>query len=177
MRLVNNLLDITRFNSGQLKLHQTNEDIVFLTKSITDSVQLYAQQKGIKLNFSSTIKHREIGIDEEKYERILLNLLSNAIKFTQKGKAINVNVSQKTVDKKSMVCIQVKDNGIGIPEEELPFIFERFYRADKSRNRKTGGAGIGLAVVKSIIEAHKGSIDVSSKIDIGSQFTISLPKN
>ncbi len=175
LRLVNNLLDITRFNSGQLKLHQTNEDIVFLTKSITDSVQLYAQQKGIKLNFSSTIKHREIGIDEEKYERILLNLLSNAIKFTQKGKAINVNVSQKTVDKKSMVCIQVKDNGIGIPRDKVNLIFERFGQVDNSLTRQAEGTGIGLSLVKMLVESQNGIIKLESKEGQGSSFNVFFP--
>ncbi|QNU67723.1 PAS domain S-box protein [Ruminiclostridium herbifermentans] len=175
LRLVNNLLDITRFNSGQLKLHQTNEDIVFLTKSITDSVQLYAQQKGIKLYFSSTIKYMEIAIDEEKYERILLNLLSNAIKFTPKGKAINVNVSQKTVDKKRMVCIQIKDNGIGIPKDKVNVIFERFGQVDNSLTRQAEGTGIGLSLVKMLVESQDGIIKLDSKVGQGSSFNVFFP--
>ncbi len=175
LRLVNNLLDITRFNSGQMKLYQTNEDIVFLTKSITDSVQLYAQQKGISLTFSSTIKQREMGIDEEKYERILLNLLSNAIKFTPKGKAIYVNVSLKTLNQRRMACIQVKDNGIGIPEDKVNVIFERFGQVDNSLARQAEGTGIGLSLVKMLVESQNGIIKLESKEGVGSSFSILLP--
>ncbi|PYG90344.1 PAS domain S-box-containing protein [Ruminiclostridium sufflavum DSM 19573] len=175
LRLVNNLLDITRFNSGQMKLNQSNEDIVFLTKSITDSVQLYAQQSGIKLKFSSTLKQKEIGIDEEKYERILLNLLSNAIKFTPKGKSINVRVSQKIVNQKRMICIQVKDNGIGIPSDKVNVIFERFGQVDNSLTRQAEGTGIGLSLVKMLVESQKGIITLESKEGCGSSFSLLFP--
>ncbi len=175
LRLVNNLLDITRFNSGQMKINQTNEDIVFLTKSITNSVQLYAQQREISLKFSSTIKEKVIGIDEEKYERILLNLLSNAIKFTPKGNSINVKVSQKIINKKSMVRIQVKDNGIGIPSDKVNVIFERFGQVDNSLTRQAEGTGIGLSLVKMLVESQNGTISLESEVENGSSFSIMFP--
>lgn len=175
LRLVNNLLDITRLNSGQIKINQTNEDIVFLTKSITDSVQIYAQQRGINLKFSSTLKQKEIGIDEEKYERILLNLLSNAIKFTPKGKSVNVKVCQKILNKKRMVHIQVKDNGIGIPSDKVNVIFERFGQVDNSLTRQAEGTGIGLSLVKMLVESQNGTISLESKEGHGSSFNIMFP--
>ncbi len=175
LRLVNNLLDITRYNSGQMKIHKTNKDIIFLTKSITDSVQIYAEQKGLSLTFSSTIKRREIGIDEEKYERILLNLLSNAIKFTKKGNSITVHISQKIVDGRCMVCIAVKDSGIGIPKDKVNIIFERFGQVDNSLSRQAEGTGIGLSLVKMLVESQGGLITVHSKVGCGSSFIIMFP--
>lgn len=172
LRLVNNLLDITRLNAGQMKTHKTNKDIIFLTRSITDSVQIYAQQKGITLEFVSTIKIKEIGIDEEKYERILLNLLSNAIKFTPTGKTVRVSVSQKIIEKKCMVCIEVKDNGIGIPKDKQELIFERFGQVDNSLTRQAEGTGIGLSLVKMLVESQSGIITLDSQVGKGSSFNI-----
>jgi len=112
LRLVNNLLDITKINSGQFKLKIKNIDIVLLTKAITESVKIYANQKDIKLSFNSNIECKAISIDDEKYERIILNLLSNAMKFTKKGGIINVILTEnKTSD---MVKIEVKDTSIGL---------------------------------------------------------------
>ncbi|MHB8065426.1 MAG: sensor histidine kinase, partial [Ruminiclostridium sp.] len=175
LRLVNNLLDITRFNAGRMKINKMNKDIVFLTKSITDSVKIYAQQKGINLTFSSTIKRREIGIDEEKYERILLNLLSNAIKFTHKSNSIFVNVSQKIVDSKCMVYIQVKDKGIGIPEDKIDLIFQKFGQVDNSLSQQAEGTGIGLSLVKMLVESQCGVITLDSQEGHGSSFNIMFP--
>lgn len=175
LRLVNNLLDITRFNAGRLYICKTNKDIIFLTNSIIESVQIYAQEKGVKLVFSSTIKEKIIGIDEEKYERILLNLLSNAIKFTPKSKSIAVNIFQKIIDRKCMIHIQIKDEGIGIPQIKQKLIFEKFGQVDNSLTRQSEGTGIGLYLVKTLIESLCGSITLESKVGHGSTFNIMLP--
>jgi signal transduction histidine kinase len=106
------------------------------------------------------------------YERILLNLLSNAVKYTPEGGAINVNIMDHTGE----AVVSISDTGIGIPENEVDTIFERFYRTEKSRNRQTGGAGIGLTIVKSILEAHGGTVEVMSKEGLGSTFLIKIPK-
>lgn len=171
LRLVNNLLDITRADAGRIKVHKKNIDIVFLTKSIAESVYTYASQKGVELTFASSIKDKVIGIDDEKYERILLNLLSNAIKFTPEGRSIAVKLY--AVEKG--ICVEVKDNGIGIPEEKLSVIFKRFGQVDSSLSRQAEGAGIGLSLVKRFVEALGGSIDVKSKTGKGSKFTVFLP--
>lgn len=171
LRLVNNLLDITRTKADHIKVTKKNLDIVFLTKSITESVYLYSHQKEIKITFVSTFGQKIIGIDDEKYERILLNLLSNSIKFTPKGKCITVILSLK----KGLLCVEVKDSGIGIPEEKISLIFERFEQVDSSMSRQAEGTGIGLSLVKLFVDALDGDISVKSKVGKGSTFTILLP--
>lgn len=111
--------------------------------------------------------------DKDKMSQVIVNLLSNALKYTPEGGKVEVNVKGA----EDITEISIKDSGNGIPPEDLPYIFERFYRADKSRNRLTGGAGIGLTITKSIIEAHKGRIEVQSELEKGTEFTVSLPKN
>jgi len=171
LRLVNNLLDITRVQSGNIKIHKKNVDIVFISKSIVESVSLYAQQKLIKLEFVTTLKEKIIGMDEEKYERLLLNLLSNAIKFTPEKKQITVKLSLK----KSYVRIEVKDNGVGIPKDKQEIIFERFGQVDSSLTRQAEGTGIGLSLVKLLVNALGGQISVKSEVGKGSSFIVLLP--
>jgi signal transduction histidine kinase len=110
--------------------------------------------------------------DKDRINQVIHNLLSNAVKYTPIGGVVELEV----VDAPERGILNVKDNGIGIPENELPLIFERFYRTDKSRNRKLGGAGIGLAIVKSIVSAHGGDISVESRPEQGSRFTVRIPK-
>ena len=171
LRLVNNLLDVTKYSMGSLKLNRKNMDIVFLTKYIVKSVDVYAKQKGVSLKWSSDIEHKEIGIDEEKYERIMLNLLSNAIKFTPKGKAVFVSISSKN----RRVIITVRDEGIGIPQNKQGMIFERFGQVDSTLSRQAEGSGIGLSLVKTLVEGMKGTVSVESEIGKGSIFTVVLP--
>jgi signal transduction histidine kinase len=175
LKLVNNLLDITRVNAGYFNIYKKNVDIVMLTKLITESVIIFAEQKGINLTFSSVLKTKVIGIDEEKYERILLNLLSNAIKFTPKDKLITVKVYEKIIKKKCKVCIQVKDTGVGIPDDKQEIIFERFGQVDSSLTRQAEGTGIGLHLVKRLVELMDGEITLESKLGCGSIFTVILP--
>lgn len=104
--------------------------------------------------------------------QVIINLLTNAIKYTQPKGTIRFEFSETDQE----VIMEVVDNGGGIPQDELPYIFERFYRADKSRNRLTGGSGIGLTIVKSIVQAHGGDIEVQSELGKGSTFTVILPK-
>jgi signal transduction histidine kinase len=171
LRLVNNLLDITRVENGYIKINKANLDIVMVTKAITESVMLYAREKGVALLFESDFPSRIAAIDEEKYERIILNLLSNAIKFTPPGKSIKVRVSEK----EEKICIEVADEGIGIPEEKQSIIFDRFSRVDSGFIRNSEGTGIGLCLTKLLVEAFGGTISVRSEKDKGSTFTVLLP--
>lgn len=171
MRLVNNLLDITLFNAGHLKVNRKNVDIIFLTSTIVKSVELYAKQKDTEIEFSTDCMSKEMAIDEEKYERILLNLLSNAIKFTPNGRLIYVNISCK--DKKAVIT--VKDNGVGIPKDKLKLIFERFGQVDSSLTRQAEGTGIGLSLVKTLVEGMNGTITLESEVGKGSTFVVTLP--
>ncbi|NLO39073.1 MAG: HAMP domain-containing histidine kinase [Ruminiclostridium sp.] len=175
LRLVNNLLDMNKTIIGKMKLNLNNLDIVQITKRIIESVQVYAQQKGIRLSFSSSVEERIMGIDDEKYERILLNLLSNAIKFTSSQKAVYVRVSLKRYHQRLMACIEVEDEGIGIPEDKFDLIFERFAQIDSSLSRNVEGSGLGLAIVRQLVKALGGELTVNSIMGEGSTFTILLP--
>ncbi|MDR1622415.1 MAG: ATP-binding protein, partial [Synergistaceae bacterium] len=125
-----------------------------------------------ELNVSAEGTCPNVPADRNRMRQVLTNLLSNAIKYTQPRGTIRVIFSETS----DSVLLAIEDNGIGIPQKELPFIFERFYRADKSRNRLSGGSGIGLAVVKAIMTAHGGKIEVESRLEHGSRFQIALPK-
>jgi PAS domain S-box-containing protein len=171
LRLVNNLLDITKAYSNTTKINKKNVDIVFLTKCITESVEEYALQKNIELAWESSLKKKIIAIDDEKYERILLNLLSNAIKFTPKGKSVRVRVYCY----RGKVFIQVMDKGIGIPHDKIEMIFKKFGQVNSVLSRQAEGTGIGLSLVNKFIEALGGNITVKSQVGKGSIFTISFP--
>jgi len=170
-RLVDNLLDITRLKAGQMKIDYKNVEIVALTKEIVESVKEYADQKLLKLTFQSACERIEALMDIEKYEKILLNLLSNAIKFTPPERSVNVVLYRQGNNLK----IDIKDSGIGIPEDKKVIIFERFGQADSSLARQAEGTGIGLYLVKLLVESLGGKIYVTSEEGYGSTFSISLP--
>jgi len=173
LRLANNLLDVTRMNSEKIKLNMKNIDIVFLSKIITQSVELYVNQKNIKISFKSNIRSRIISMDEEKYERIILNILSNAIKFTESGGEITVTLNENR--KSNFVQIKVTDTGIGIPKDKQELIFERFGQVDSNLSRQAEGTGIGLSLVKLLVNILGGTIELESELGIGSTFIITLP--
>jgi len=170
-RLVRNLLDITRGTADQIRLNNRTIDIVSLTRLITESVKLYAGQKELNVTFTSNVSEKMIFIDDEKYERILLNILSNAIKFTPKGK----NVKVMLIIKNGYVNLAVKDEGVGIPEDKIGVIFERFGQVDSSLSRQAEGSGIGLYLVKMFVEKMGGTISVKSKPFQGTTFLVRLP--
>ena len=175
LRLVNNLLEITKIESGQLKLKMGNYDVLFLASSITESVQEYAKQKNINLSFSASDNSIVTGIDDEKFERILLNLLSNAIKFTPKGKSVSVRVYKTFLDQCAMVAVEVSDEGIGISESNQTSIFEKFVQVDSSLTRQAEGTGLGLFLVKQFVDALEGVVNLESHEGKGSKFTVLLP--
>lgn len=171
LRLVNNLLDFARLDSGYLKLNPTNCNIVSLIEEITQSVMPYARQKLIELLFDTQDEEIDTAVDMEKIERVILNLLSNAIKFTSNGGKITV----ETHSSEEMAYITVKDTGIGIPKDKQKEIFERFRQVSSKRSREYEGCGIGLSLVKSFIDLHEGTINVTSEENKGSEFVIGLP--
>lgn len=174
-RLVDNLLDITRINAGQLKLKERNLDIVFLTRAITESAAQYAQKKGVRITFKSAFDQKVIGIDDEKYERIMLNLLSNAIKFTPEGKNVVVELSAVVKNRSRMVCIRINDEGVGIPPDKRNEIFKLFGQVDNLLSRRAEGSGVGLHLVKLMVGTMGGEINLESKNGEGSTFTVLLP--
>ncbi|MGH4139510.1 ATP-binding protein [Clostridium sp.] len=171
LRLINNIIDTTKIESHYISLQLKNGDIVYVVEEISQSVAEYIKNHGISLIFDTDVEEKTIAFDEEKVERIMLNLLSNAVKFTEKNGTIFVNV----YDKGDFVEIHVKDTGIGIPKDKLKFIFERFAQIDKSTSRQNEGSGIGLALVKSLVEMHGGQIHANSIEGEGSEFIITLP--
>lgn len=170
-RLINNILDISKIDSGYCKLSMKNVDIINVIESITLSVVEYAKAKEISIIFDTDIEEKIVAVDVDKIERIILNLLSNAIKFT--GKEGNILVSVK--DKDNYIVISVNDDGIGIPEEKQKSIFDRFIQVDKSLSRNNEGSGIGLSLVKSLVEMHGGNIEVKSNLGKGSEFIVKIP--
>lgn len=173
LRLSNNLLDVTKMNSGQFKLNMTNFDIVFLSRVITESIELYADQKDIDVYFESNLERKIISMDEEKFERILLNLLSNAMKFTESGGEITVRVEE--INSLDAIQIKVTDTGIGIPKDKQELIFEKFGQVDNCLSRQAEGSGIGLSLVKSLVNILDGTIEVESEVSVGSTFILTLP--
>jgi len=171
LRLVNNLIDITKIDAGFYELDLQNHNIVNVVEEITLSVAEYIEQKNLSLTFDTDVEEKIIACDPDKIERIMLNLLSNAIKFTKPKGNILVNM----VDKGESIIISVKDTGIGIPKSEIKHIFEHFRQVDKSFTRNHEGSGIGLSLVKSLVEMHNGSIHVNSEYGKGSEFIIELP--
>ncbi|MCY6369741.1 PAS domain-containing sensor histidine kinase [Clostridium ganghwense] len=171
IRLVNNLLDITRIDAGYISLYLKNKNIIDFIENIALSVIEYTEKNDIKLIFDTTVEEKIMTFDSRKLERILLNLLSNAVKFTKPGGSIYVTV----YDKRNSVVISVKDTGMGIPKEKQKNIFEKFIQVDKSLSRKQEGSGIGLFLVKSFVEIHKGKISLTSECNKGSEFLIEIP--
>ena len=171
LKLVNNLVDITRIDAGYYNIKRTNQNIVEIVEDITMSISQYAEEKGINLIFDTDEEEIIIGCDPDKIERIILNLLSNAIKYTDYGGEIKVSINLK----KDKVYISVKDNGVGISEEGIKTVFERFVQDSNGIDRRCEGSGIGLSLVKSLVEMHGGSISVNSKINEGSEFKFELP--
>ncbi|MGL5380739.1 PAS domain-containing sensor histidine kinase [Clostridium sp.] len=171
LRLINNLIDITKFEAGFLKTEMVNVNIVALIEDITLSIIPYVESKEINIVFDTEYEELEIMCDIEKIERVILNLLANAIKFTNLGGNILVHIRLNG----EYVEILVKDDGIGIPQHMKDVIFERFVQVSKSFNRLKEGSGIGLALVKSLIDLHNGNVFLNDTEDKGCEFIIKLP--
>jgi len=171
LRLVNNLIDMTKLDAGYFELELEECNIVNVVEDITMSCVEYIENRGIQVEFDTDVEEKIIACDPEKVERIVLNILSNAIKFTPTGGKITVYL----MDKVDEVSISIKDTGIGMPEEKMNTIFERFIQIDKSFTRSHEGSGIGLSLVKSLVEMHEGNIKVESEYGKGTEFTINFP--
>lgn len=171
-KIINNVVDLSKMESGFFKLNLTNVNIVEVVEDIVQSVSEYVSQRNLNIIFDTDVEEEIIACDPDKIERILLNLISNAIKFTNPGGSIFVEVFVKD----QSVEIWVRDTGIGMDSVSLNNIFKRFHQVDKSLSRNFEGSGIGLSLVQSIVELHKGKIWVESKPGYGSVFKIELPK-
>jgi len=167
-RLVSDLEKLTQYENENLTLNKIEFN---LSETIKNTItNLEKEYKNNKITISFYDKFINIFADKDKITQVIVNILSNAIKYNKMGGNIEIKIFKI----KDSTVITFKDNGIGISEEDVPHIFERFYRADKSRNKLTGGSGIGLAISKAIIEAHGGNITANSKINEGTEIVITL---
>ncbi len=168
--LVEDLGQLAKIEGENLVLNKSRIDLLEIVQTVSDTMKGEISKKNLSLTLEGSPVFAEA--DKNRFSQVVANLLSNAVKYTPEGGAIGIKVYETD----RWGSVKVKDTGIGIPEAELPLIFERFYRTDKSRNRKFGGAGIGLAIVKSIVAAHDGTVTVESVKEQGSCFTVSIPK-
>jgi two-component system phosphate regulon sensor histidine kinase PhoR len=171
--IVEDLESITKLESGELKPNYIKFDIVKLTEDAFDLEQRIAQEQKISLEFNPRPdKPIMVRADKKRIMEVMTNLIVNGIKYGKRKGFVKVAF----YDLHDNILVEVEDNGIGIEKNDLPRIFERFYRVDKSRSREQGGTGLGLSIVKHIIEAHKQTINVKSVIDKGTTFTFTLEK-
>ena len=169
-RLVKDLLVLSSLEqSDQLK--KTSFDMGVLLSDVVDTLSLVAKEQGHRLTLQTESRFDMFYGDRDRLEQLLYNIISNSIKYTPNGGKITVTAGQLY----GSVYIRVKDNGIGIPEKDIGRLFERFYRVDKARSREKGGTGLGLAISKSIVDAHGGTISIKSRVNVGTEVTISLP--
>lgn len=173
--IIEDLESIARLESGELKMEYNHFDIVSLAKEVMEFMEIKAEKKNIRLYFGAAYDNPVyVYADRDRIQQVLTNLMVNSIKYgTDNGRT---KVSFFDMDEH--ILIEVTDSGVGIPRDELPRVFERFYRGDKSRSRQLGdgGSGLGLAIVKHIIEAHNQTINVRSTIGVGTTFGFTLKK-
>ncbi|MCX8106304.1 MAG: ATP-binding protein [Ignavibacterium album] len=169
--LLNDLINISMIESGEMQMSFRYFDLAPYLHSIVDEMRNLAEEKNIKLSLNEVRDGLQVFGDKERLRQVLINLIQNAIKYTEIG-SVEISVEEE----KKFITIKVKDTGIGIPEDQLSRIFERFYRVDKARSRAVGGTGLGLSIVKHIIEAHDSKIEVRSKVGVGSEFSFKLKK-
>ncbi|HEY4553796.1 MAG TPA: ATP-binding protein [Bacillaceae bacterium] len=170
-RLVNELLDLARMEAGHITLNFEKVDLDAYMGRIIQKFQGLARENSVSLQYDNKLPGRSFAMDPDRIEQVLTNLIDNAIRHTDEDGKVSVTVEVQ----ENGLSVSVHDNGSGIPEEDLPFVFERFYKADKARTRGKAGTGLGLAIAKNIIDAHNGTISVKSKYGQGTTFTFFLP--
>ncbi len=171
--IIEDLESITKLETGKLKLHYEDYDIVELVREVFDLQDANRRKYNIHLAFNKNYdKPIMVSGDKGRITEVLNNLIVNSIYYGNKGGKTTVSIQELGEN----MLVEIRDNGIGIEEEKIPRIFERFYRTDKSRSRDRGGTGLGLAIVKHIIEAHNQSISVRSEVGVGSSFSFTLKK-
>ncbi|MCL7746662.1 MULTISPECIES: sensor histidine kinase [Bacillaceae] len=172
--LVNDLFDLAQMDEGRFNLEHKKVNINEIIKLVVKKTAYKALEQNLKIEYLGELSDKDDSIvlgDPLRLEQVLINLVENAIKYTKEG---SITISTVSIDEN--IKIKVRDTGIGMEEDELPYIFERFYRVEKSRSRAFGGTGLGLSIVKQLIELQNGTIEVESTVGEGTEFTIILPK-
>ncbi|MBS4036323.1 MAG: response regulator [Ignavibacterium sp.] len=173
--LIDQLLELSQLENASVPLKAQQEDLIKILKGLVYSFESLAHQKSITVKFESECELKTVWIDRDKFEKIINNLLSNAFKFTPSGETVSVQVKTIISDEKDFAEVIISDTGIGIPEHKLKNIFDRFYQVDDSSQRNYGGSGIGLALVKELVDLHKWNITVESDKGKGSTFKLIIP--
>lgn len=168
--LVNDLFELSKLEEGKLPLHFEEIDLIEVCENAVMKTRMKAKEKGLELGFTRLPKLPTVYADGMRMEQILMNLIENAIRYTNQG-SISISISSNS----AKITITIKDTGIGIPGEDIPYLFERFYRVEKSRSREHGGTGLGLAIVKQLVELQNGEIQVKSEIGKGTCFIMTFP--
>ncbi len=169
--LLNDLIDISMIESGEMRMSFRYFSVKEYLEGIVTEMKSLADEKNILLELEPVRDKLQLFGDKNKLKQVLVNLLTNAIKYTESG-----SVTILVREEENSGIIIIRDTGIGIPEEDIPRIFERFFRVDKARSRSVGGTGLGLAIVKHIIEAHGSKVEVKSEPGKGSEFSFRLKK-
>jgi two-component system, OmpR family, phosphate regulon sensor histidine kinase PhoR len=170
--LVRDLLTLSELESGEVAMKPQNVHVEGAVKHALMLVAQRGEEKGITMEYAGLTGTVNVMADRGRIEQVLINLLDNAVKYSGQGGKVTV----EAVEEGDLVRISVRDSGIGIPEKDLPRLFERFYRVDEARSRERGGTGLGLSIVKHIVQAHGGNVFVESKLGAGSVFSFTLPK-
>jgi signal transduction histidine kinase len=171
LKLVNNLIDTTKLEKKHYSIKRENLDVINLIEWNISSIDKYAKQKEISLVFDTNVEECVMAVDPEALDRIIMNLISNAIKFSPKGSSIYIN-TWKSINQ---LTISIRDEGIGIPKEEQDTIFNRFVQSSRNKKSENSGSGIGLDLVRYLIKAHSGSVELKSEENRGCEFIIKLP--
>lgn len=170
-RLVSDLLELSRLDSKETRWNKVAVNSGYIVGEVISKLQMSIKQKGQEIKVDIPERAPDIFVDKDKIEQVLQNILSNAIKYTPENGKIFVKLEEQGNETK----IVIKDTGVGIPKEDLPRIFERFYRVDKTRSREQGGTGLGLSIAREIIEAHDGKIGIESELGKGTSVILSIP--
>jgi two-component system phosphate regulon sensor histidine kinase PhoR len=171
--LLGELIDISRIESGELKLRFRFFDVISFLRETVNEMQTAAEQREVSLRLEGdTTLSIDVYGDKERLHQVLVNLINNAVKYSEPKDSVAVSFN----DQRDFVEISVRDTGIGIAPQHLPRIFERFYRVDRDRSREVGGTGLGLAIAKHIVEAHEAEFKVVSEVGVGSTFTFWVHK-
>jgi signal transduction histidine kinase len=169
-KVVDDLLLLSRADTGELNLVKTSMDLSEFLSEVQVQSQVLATPKSIDVYFHNNQKAYAL-VDPLRLKSMMLNLVDNGIKYSSEGARIDITLEKED----SCAVIQVSDQGIGIPQDALPYVFDRFFRVDKARSRQEGGSGLGLSICKWIAEGHNGSISVKSELGKGSTFTVRIP--
>ncbi|MBK7631237.1 MAG: hypothetical protein IPJ23_11155 [Ignavibacteriales bacterium] len=173
--LIDQLLELTQLEAASISLKAKKQNLLKHIQGLAYTFKELADDKNIHLSFNTTEDSLTTWIDSDKLEKIINNLLSNSLKFTSKGGEVSIDVVKIFLDEKEYAEIKISDTGIGIPAQKLDRIFDRFYQVDDSNQRTYGGSGIGLALVKELVDLHKWDISVTSEINKGTQFSLRIP--